>query len=141
MTTQRFAFDFDPRTRGLLALGGFRPQTCEVVLDEDRFTARFGRFRAVTPTTNLRDACITRGYRAITALGPRASFADRGATFGTTTRAGVCIRFHEPIAILAGQRLLHPGLTVTVAEPEELLDAVLTVIAAHRPGRDPDPTG
>lgn len=141
MAAQRFAFAFAPRTRRLLALGGFRPATCEVVLDDERFAARFGRFRAVTPVTNLRDACITRGYRAIKALGPRGSFADRGATFGTTTEAGVCVRFHQPIAILAGQRMLHPGLTVTVAEPEALLEAVLTAIAAQGGHHQPDVTG
>ena len=51
------------------------------------------------------------------------SFADRGVTFATTTRKGVCFTLREPVPGIAPFGLLpHPGVTVTVAEPERLLE-------------------
>lgn len=120
MSTHRSAFDFDPRFRPLLAALGIREDNSEVLLDDERFLARFGRWEACTSPANLADVTITRGYRWYRAIGPRGSFADRGASFGSNTRAGVCVRFHAPIPVLFGQRILHPGLTVTVADPEAL---------------------
>lgn len=124
MTSQRFAFAFDPRFRRLLGVIGVRPDTAWVTIDDTWFTARFGRFRVRTPITNLADVMITRDYRWYTAIGPRGSFADRGATFGTTTAAGVCVCFHEPVTALAGRLVRHPGLTVTVEDPETLAAAI-----------------
>jgi len=131
MATERFVFDFDPRFRRLLAVLGIRPSNSEVVLTDSTFTARFGRFRAHTPVANLKDVRITRDYRWFKAIGPRGSAADRGATFGTNSRAGVCVCFHEPISALSGNRQRHPGLTVTVADPEGLASAIERRIDAH----------
>ncbi|MEX2550683.1 MAG: hypothetical protein WD638_10675 [Nitriliruptoraceae bacterium] len=133
MSTQRYPFDFDPRFRALLAALGIREINSEVLLEEDRFLARFGRWEAHTSIANIRDVCITRGYRWYRAIGPRGSAADRGASFGTNTRAGVCVRFHTPIPALFGQRILHPGLTVTVADPEGLATEIDRRIADRRP--------
>ena len=130
MTSQRFAFDFDPRFRRLLAVIGVRPDTAWVMLDDTHLRARFGRFRVRTPVTNLADVIITRDYRWYTAIGPRGSLADRGATFGTTTTAGVCVCFHEPVTALAGRLVRHPGLTMTVEDPEALAAAIRARIEA-----------
>jgi hypothetical protein len=129
VTTERFAFRFDRRFAPLLALGGIRPATCEVVLDDAGLTARYGRWRLATSWSNVRDVQVTRGYRWFRAIGPRGSFADRGATFGTNAEAGACIRFHTPVPALFGDRMLHPGLTVTVAEPEALAAAITRRLA------------
>lgn len=133
MATERFVFDFDPRFRRLLALLGIRPSNSEVVLTDSTFSARFGRFRARTPVANLKDVRITRDYRWFKAIGPRGSAADRGVTFGTNTRAGVCVCFHEPITALLGNLQRHPGLTVTVADAEGLAAAIQRRID-DRPG-------
>jgi hypothetical protein len=95
-----------------------------VVLTDAGLTARFGRWRLTTPWSNVRDVQVTRGYRWYKALGPRASLADRGVTFGTNAVAGTCVCFHQPVPALVGDRMPHPGLTVTVAEPEALAAAV-----------------
>ena len=124
MTEQRFAFAFDPRFRRLLAVLGVRPSTSWVAIDDDRFEARFGHWRVRTPASNLADVTITRDYRALKAIGPRGSLADRGATFGSSTLAGVCVCFHEPVTALAGRLQRHPALTVTVEDPEGLAAAV-----------------
>jgi len=126
MTAQRFTFAFDPRFRRLLGALGVRPSNSWVEVDDDHLEARFGRWRVRTPRSNLADVRITRDYLAIKAIGPRGSLADRGATFGTTTRGGVCICFHEPVTALAGRLMRHPGLTVTVDDLEGLADAIRT---------------
>ncbi|WP_060711281.1 hypothetical protein [Pseudonocardia sp. HH130629-09] len=59
------------------------------------------------------------------ALGARLSLADRGVTFGSATERGVCIRFHRPVPALDPfGTLRHPGITVTIADPERLVAAV-----------------
>jgi hypothetical protein len=125
VTQQRFAFHHDPRFALPLRLLGVRPSTCWVTLDDDDFEARFGPWRLRTPVSNLADICRTGPYHWFKAVGPRGSLADRGATFGTSPRGGVCVSFHEPVGALLGEgRFRHPGLTVTVADPEALLVAV-----------------
>jgi len=130
MPEERFPFAFDPRFQRLLGLLGIRPSNSEVVLTDTAFTARFGRFRAHTPVTNLKDVQITHDYRWFKAIGPRGSAADRGASFGSNTRAGVCVCFHEPITALMGRWQRHPALTVTVADPGGLAAAIRRRIAA-----------
>jgi hypothetical protein len=122
--TERYAFAFDRRFARPLALLGIRPATAEVALTDTGLTVRFGRWRLTTPWSNVRDVQVTRHYRWFKAIGPRASRADRGVTFGTNADAGTCVRFHEPVPALAGRRLAHPGLTVTVADTEGLAAAI-----------------
>lgn len=124
VTTERYGFAFDRRFVPMLAAIGVRPSNSEVVLDDDTFRASFGRLRVVTPVANLEDVRITGDYRWYRAIGARWSFTDHGATFGTNTRAGVCVCFHEPVPALFGRRFRHPGLTVTVDDPEGLADAI-----------------
>lgn len=116
MAAQRFSFAFDPPFRGPLGLLGVRDATSEVLVDDEMFDARFGRWRVRTPTASITDVQITRAYRWFKAIGPRGSLADRGATFGSTTAGGVCVCFHEPVTALAGSLMPHPALTVTVAD-------------------------
>ena len=120
MVEERFPFAFQRGFRRSLRLLGVTEGTAEVVLTDDEFIARFGRFTARTPLANITQVQITGPYRWWKVIGPRGSLADRGATFGTTTRAGVCVGFATPITALAGRRMLHPGLTVTVADPDAL---------------------
>lgn len=122
---ERFAFDFDPRFAPFLRAFGIRPDTAEVLLtDDDRFDARFGSFRLVTPIENIAGTERSGDYHWYKAIGARGSFADRGATFGTNTRAGLCVRFVEPVPALFGRRIPHPGLTVTVEDPAALEAAI-----------------
>ncbi len=113
-------FSFAPKYQPLLALGGFRPDNSWVRTDDEGFHAKFGHLTVDTPWSNVKDVRITRDYTAVKAIGPRGSFKDRGATFGTNTRAGVCVCFHDGVTALAGPLLRHPGLTVTVADVEGL---------------------
>lgn len=123
---RRFAFAFD----GLFSLPGrlfgVHPGSTGVEVDEDAFVARFGPWTVATPRSNVRSATITGPYRVVTTIGPaHLSLRDRGLTFATNPRAGVCLTFEDPVSGLDPFGLLrHPGLTVTVAEPEALVAAL-----------------
>jgi hypothetical protein len=125
LSIDRFAFAFAPRFRVPLAVLGVRPSNCEVVVDDDRFLARYGPWKLSTPIDNIEEVNVTRGYRWFRAIGPRGSMKDRGATFGTNAWAGTCVSFRQPVGALLGEgRFEHPGLTVTVADPDALADAI-----------------
>lgn len=122
---EQFPFAFDDRYAPLLRFIGVTPTRAMVTLtDDDQFDARFGRFRARTVISNIRETCVTRDYRWYKAIGPRGSAVDRGATFGTNTDAGLCLLFHEPVPILFGDLRRNTGLTVTVADPDGLAHAI-----------------
>lgn len=114
----RFSFRFDRVALPLRALG-ISPATSWVEVDDTWFDARFGPWRCRTPLTNVKDVQTTWRYRAIKAIGVRGSFADLGATFGSSTVGGVCVCFHEPVAAIT-PAAIHPGLTVTVEDVEGL---------------------
>ena len=119
----RFPFAFEPRLVPFSALFGVTPRTAWVQLDENDLTVRFGLWHLVTPRRNIVDGQVTGPYSFAKVAGPaHLSFADRGVTFATTTRRGVCFTLREPVPGIAPfGRVLHPGVTVTVADPEGLL--------------------
>lgn len=92
-----------------------------VTVTDDSFSATFGRVRVETPRSNIAECSVTGPYRWWTAVGLRLSLADSGITFGTTPRGGVCVLFVEPVRRIVGPRD-HRGLTVTVADPQGLVD-------------------
>ncbi|MEX2274005.1 MAG: hypothetical protein WEA10_00350 [Actinomycetota bacterium] len=121
-----FPFAFDPRYVRYLAPLGIRPERAWVDVDERRLDVRFGRWRLSTPVANIADTCITGPYAsALRAIGPRISLADRGLTYGTNTERGLCILFREPVPSGATLGVVkHPGLTVTVADVDNLAAAI-----------------
>lgn len=124
------ALDGLPRllARGVRLLG-VRPGSDGVWVDDDVLTATFGPWRILTPMSNVAGAEVTGPYSAWKAIGPRLSLADRGLTFGTSARAGACIRFHEPVPGIEPFGLLrHPDLTVTVADPQHLVARLRSLI-------------
>ena len=118
----RFEFAFDPRYRAAAAPFGILPRTSWVEVREATLVVRFGPWRVETPTANVAGTEVTGPYSFLKTAGPaRLSLADRGMTCATNGRRGLCIRFHEPVTgIDPTGRILHPGLTVTVAGVDEL---------------------
>ncbi|PZF81788.1 hypothetical protein C1I99_31770 [Micromonospora deserti] len=117
----RFAFRFDPPYRPVLALLGVRPETAWVRVDAQEVAVRFGPWRLRTARRNVTG--VERGgpYRWWRVVGPRLSLADAGVTFASSTAAGLCLRFAEPVpALLPGGWPRHPGATVTVVDPDAL---------------------
>jgi hypothetical protein len=108
------------------------PEAARLVLDQDRVVASFGPWRLETTLDNIESVHVTGPYSAAKVIGPpRLSLKDRGLTFATTTERGLCLRFHEPVRGIEPLGLLrHPGLTVTVQDPDhvaEVLERARTV--------------
>lgn len=122
MTTTRFEFEFEDRVRPAAAAFGAVSRRTWVEVGDGELRIRFGFFRLTTPLANITGATVTGPYSWLRIAGPpRLSLADRGITFATTTRGGVCIQFAEPVAMRPPYGpLRHPGATVTVTRAEEL---------------------
>jgi hypothetical protein len=126
----------NPVLAGALRVLGVRPGSDGVRVEGDVLVARFGPWMLSTPLANVTGAETGGPYAVWKVIGPRLSLADRGLTFGTSPRAGVCISFREPVAGIEPTGLLkHPNLTVTVAEPE------LLVARLNRPSGPPTAPG
>lgn len=128
----RFGFRHEGVVGRVAALAGARGRRAVVELGQDELRLRFGPFRLATPLANLAGAEVSGPYRRWRVAGPvRVSATDRGLTFATNARAGVCLSFHEPVALTSwSSRVRHPAATVTVAEPERLAEAVRRVTSA-----------
>jgi hypothetical protein len=126
-SAQRFEFRFQKLYVPMLAAIGVTPGTAHVVITDDRLVARFGPWLVSTALSNIVDVCETGPYTAVKAIGARLSMSDRGLTFGSTTEGGVCLSFDNPVTGLDPLGVMrHPGLTVTVDDPEGLVAAVRT---------------
>jgi hypothetical protein len=121
----RFEFAFSRPLSWPLALLGVTPWTAHVDVTDDEFAVRFGPWSLLTPLSNVEGVEVTGPYLPFKVIGPHISLADRGATFGTTWRRGVCVRFRRPVpAALPGGLLTHPAVTVTVEDADRLAAAL-----------------
>lgn len=135
--TGRFPFDFDLRYRLAGRAFGIGPGSAGVVLADGVLTARLGPWYVTTPVTNVATAEVTGPYSLVKTVGPpHLSLRDGGLTFATNGRAGTCMKFMRPVSGIEPLGIIrHRGLTVTVADPEGLAEAV----ALARTGTlDPD---
>lgn len=123
-----FDFAFDAVHRVVALPLGITPSTAGVDVDDGRLLARFGLWRLSTALANVEGTEITGPYRLFKTIGPaHLSLADRGLTFATNARRGLCIRFREPVTGIEPTGCLrHPALTVTVAD----VDALAAALAA-----------
>lgn len=121
---ERFAFAFDPRVTKLLSVLGARPSTSAVTVTDDDLDVRFGPWHLTTPLTNVRSVQVTGPYSLVRVIGPRLSLKDGGVTLGSSPHGGTCVLFHEPVPLLFGRLRPHPGLTVTVLDPDGLVEAL-----------------
>jgi hypothetical protein len=124
--TERFAFAFSWRLAPAAAAFGVTPLTAHVEVDDAELHVRFGPWSLRTPLANVRSVERTGPYAWWKVAGPaHISVADRGVTFATSTGAGACIGFREPVpAALPVALLRHPAATVTVADPDALREAI-----------------
>ena len=121
-----FDFAFEPLYRAVALPFGITPGRAGVDVEGGRLLARFGPWRLSTDVANVAGTEVTGPYRTLTTIGPaHLSLSDRGLTFSTNGRRGLCIRFKEPVPGLEPTgRLRHPGLTVTVADVDGLAAAL-----------------
>jgi hypothetical protein len=122
-TTRRFRFAFEPLLAPPALPFGITPWTTWVEVSPDALRVRFGAWSAHTTRGNIERAEITGPYRFLKVAGPpHLSFADRGVTFATNRRAGVCVCLHNPIRAIDPLGIVrHPALTVTVDDVDELV--------------------
>lgn len=112
-------FAFDPLFVGPAAAVGVLPMTAHVEVDGEQLHVRFGPWSLRTPIDNVASAETTGPYALWKVIGPpHLSLRDRGVTFATNRRVGLCIGFHEPVPAISPLGFLrHPAATVTVADP------------------------
>lgn len=124
--TQRFEFDFSRDVQRWNRLFGVNSRSAYLLVDDGDLIAHFGPWTLTTTLNNIVDATITGPYRLWRVAGPaRLSLADRGLTFATTTRTGLCLTFRSPVPGIDPLGILHhPNLTVTVKDPRALAKAL-----------------
>jgi hypothetical protein len=119
-----FSYAIDVKFAPMWIVFGVRPSKDGVTITgDDLFKANFGFVRLETSLENVEEAHITRNYRWWTAIGARTSFVDDGLSFGTNTKAGVCVHFAEKVPSPL-RRSGHSALTVTVADLDGLVQAL-----------------
>jgi hypothetical protein len=123
-TAARFSFAFDPAYARVARVLGVRPATSWVEVTDGRVRARFGPWTVDTERANVVATSVSGPYSIPKTIGPaHLSLRDRGLTFATNNRAGTCISFRDPVRGIDPFGLIrHPGLTVTVDDPERLAD-------------------
>jgi len=121
-----FPFRFTPFHRAAALVFGVTPGNTGVDVADGHLLARYGLWSVRTPLTNVSGTEITGPYTTLKTMGPaRLSAADHGLTFSSNGERGLCICFHEPVPGLEPTgRLLHPALTVTVADVDGLAAAL-----------------
>lgn len=124
--TREFEFAFEGRYRLPALAFGITPITARVLVTEDALLVRFGPWRLQTPLANVAGTEVSTGYAWYRTAGPaHLSLTDRGVTFATNSRRGLCVSFVEPIHAIEPTGLLrHPAATITVADPEALAAAL-----------------
>lgn len=128
MSPRRFPFAF---TRGYRIAGlpfGVTPGTAWVEVDEEELRVRFGPWSLRTPLTNITSTELTGDFAFLKTAGPpHLSFADRGISFATNGERALCVQLRTPVpGIDPTKRIKHPGVTMTVADPEGLRAALGT---------------
>lgn len=119
----RFALRRDEPFATASRLFGVDDRHAYVDVDDERLEIRFGPWHLTTPMSNIEAAEVQGPFAWWKVIGPaRLSLRDRGVTFATSTQGGVCLRFREPVPAIDPRGLIrHPGVTVTVDEPEDLV--------------------
>lgn len=126
MTIRQFDFAFDPAHQVASLPFGVTPATSFIRIDETDLWVRFGFWSVRTSLANVIGYECSGPYAFAKTAGPaRLSFADKGLTFATNHRSGVCLTFAEPIRGIDPLGLIrHPGLTVTPADRDGFVAAL-----------------
>ncbi|MGI8679506.1 MAG: hypothetical protein ACR2LX_12640 [Jatrophihabitans sp.] len=120
MTSRGVSFPFAFERRYAVAGRGFgiTEATTSIVIGGGQLQSRFGPWHIETPLDNITSVELTGRYAFIKTAGPaRLGLTDRGLTFATNSRAGVCVEFAEAIRGIDPRGWIrHPNLTLTPAD-------------------------
>ena len=110
---------------------GVTPRTAWVEVDESaaagaELRVRFGPWRLRTPLANIAGTTVTGDFAFLKTAGPpHLSFADRGVTFATNGTRALCLELATPVRGIDPLGVIkHPGVTLTVSDPEGLARAL-----------------
>ncbi len=127
MAARVFFFEVDGPAGPLLLLYGVRAASSNVAVDDDELRVHFGPWSVTTARSNIASVQVTGPYQWWKVWGLRMSLVDRGSTFGSSAKGGTCVRLREPVSVRLGRfpiPLRHPGVTMTVRDPEALTRAL-----------------
>ena len=121
-----FPFAFAPAYRVAALPFGITPWTTSVRVEAGELRVRFGPWSLRTPLSNITSTQLTGDFAFLKTAGPaHLSFSDRGVTFATNGERAVCVQLRTPVpGIDPTKRIKHPGVTMTVADPEGLREAL-----------------
>lgn len=117
-----YRFEFEDRYRLPARIFGVTESSASVTVTATDVEAKFGPWTVRTPLANVASVSITGPYSFVKTAGPaHLSLSDRGITFATNSRRGVCLEFRRPVPGMEPSGVLkHPNLTVTVQDCDGL---------------------
>ena len=123
---QRFSFAWEPRYRLPALAFGLTPHTAWVEVTDSELHVRYGLWSLRSALSNISGVEVSGPYAFLKTAGPpHLSMSDRGITFATNSREGLCMTFLEPVpGIDPTQRIKHPGATLTVSDVAGLTRAL-----------------
>ncbi len=126
MSEQRFAFEWDPRYRIPALAFGLTPRNTWVDVSPSDLVVHYGLWTLRSALSNISGVEPSGGYTFLKTAGPpHLSLSDRGVSFTTNSRAGLCVKFREPVpGIDPTKHIRHPGATLTVADIAGLASAL-----------------
>lgn len=126
MSGQRFPFAWEPRYRLPALAFGVAPRTAWVEVTPTELHVRYGWWTLRSALGNISGVETSGSYAFFKTAGPpHLSFSDRGISFATNSRKGLCVSFRESVpGIDPTKRIKHPGATLTVADVAGLAAAL-----------------
>lgn len=133
MTARRFEFAWERSYRIAAFAFGVTPGRAWVEVDDTELRVRFGGWKLRTVLANVSGTDVTGPYGFLKTAGPpHLSASDRGITFATNGRRGLCVQLHEPVPGIDPTRLIkHPGATLTVADVDGLARALASSVGGR----------
>lgn len=117
-----FEFAFAPSYALAGRFFAITPASTTVEVGPQWLYVRYGPWRLLTPRANVAGTDVTEDFAWVKTAGPpHLSFSDRGISFTTNGERALCVSFHEPVAAIdPSGTILHPGATLSVADPDAL---------------------
>lgn len=126
VSADRFDFTWERPYRIAGLLFGVTPRRSWVEVTPSELHVHFGAWTVRSALSNITGVTVTDGYAFLKTAGPpHLSMSDRGITFATNSRRGLCVAFDQPVpGIDPTKRIKHPGATLTVADVDGLATAL-----------------
>lgn len=116
---KRFEFSWDTRYRLAALPFGLLPSSTWVEIDDSELFVHYGLWKLRTTLDNVVGVEASGPFAFLKTAGPpHLSFSDRGISFTTNGRHGLCVSFREPVPGIDPTGIIkHPGATFTVVDP------------------------